>query len=229
MFRDGEALPGDGRGAARGQAGVCQCRCPWAPRVDPAEGRGTYLLRRVLAGSGELPSDWSGPAEVAVEDAAALDIPALDIPALDTSALDIPASDTSALDILASDTSSLRHAVRLPARVGRTAPWPEWVPAPVRDTFVDHGVRAPWTHQVRAAELAHAGQDVVVATGTASGKSLAYQLPVLTALAADPRAVALYLSPTKALGRRPAACARRARPAGRQGRPAGRRHLPRRA
>ena len=38
-----------------------------------------------------------------------------------------------------------------------------------------------------------------MATGTASGKSLAYQLPVLTALAADPRATALYLSPTKAL------------------------------
>lgn len=97
------------------------------------------------------------------------------------------------------ESSPLRHAVRLPRRDGRTAPWPEWVPAPIRDTFVDHGVRAPWTHQVRAAELAHAGQDVVVATGTASGKSLAYQLPVLTALAADPRAVALYLSPTKAL------------------------------
>ena len=89
--------------------------------------------------------------------------------------------------------------MRVPARAGRTARWPDWVPAPIRDTLVDHGVRAPWTHQVRAAELAHAGQDVVVATGTASGKSLAYQLPVLTALAADPRATALYLSPTKAL------------------------------
>ena len=64
----------------------------------------------------------------------------------------------------------------------------------IRDTLVDHGVRAPWTHQAHAAELAHAGQDVVVATGTASGKSLAYQLPVLSAFAADPRATALYLS-----------------------------------
>ena len=41
---------------------------------------------------------------------------------------------------------------------------------------------------------------MVVATGTASGKSLAYQLPVLTAMATDPLATALYLSPTKALG-----------------------------
>ena len=36
-----------------------------------------------------------------------------------------------------------------PPRAGRTAHWPAWVPAPVRDTLVDHGVRAPWTHQVR--------------------------------------------------------------------------------
>src|SRR5579875_1479537 len=53
---------------------------------------------------------------------------------------------------------------------------------------------------LRAAELAHAGRHVVVSTGTASGKSLAYQLPILNTLAADPRARALYLSPTKALG-----------------------------
>ena len=53
---------------------------------------------------------------------------------------------------------------------------------------------------MRAAELAHAGRHVVVSTGTASGKSLAYQLPVLNALATDPRARVLYLSPTKALG-----------------------------
>jgi DEAD/DEAH box helicase domain-containing protein len=61
------------------------------------------------------------------------------------------------------------------------------------------GVHTPWRHQVEAAELAHSGRDVVLATGTASGKSLAYQLPVLAMLAADPRATALYLSPTKAL------------------------------
>ena len=100
---------------------------------------------------------------------------------------------------MATNSPPLRHVVRVPARAGRVAHWPTWVPAPIRDTLVDHGVRAPWPHQVDAAELAHAGQDVVVATGTASGKSLAYQLPVLTALLADPRATALYLSPTKAL------------------------------
>ncbi len=66
--------------------------------------------------------------------------------------------------------------------------------------FRDRGVAAPWSHQLAAADLAHDGRHVVLSTGTASGKSLAYQLPILTALTDDPRARALYLSPTKALG-----------------------------
>jgi DEAD/DEAH box helicase domain-containing protein len=65
--------------------------------------------------------------------------------------------------------------------------------------FTGRGVAEPWTHQVEAAELVWSGRSVVVATGTASGKSMAYQLPVLSALLADDRATALYLSPTKAL------------------------------
>ncbi|QJY45394.1 DEAD/DEAH box helicase [Pseudonocardia broussonetiae] len=93
----------------------------------------------------------------------------------------------------------LRHVATVPAREGDVVPWPGWVAAPVREAFVRRGVGAPWRHQAEAASLAHAGRDVVVATGTASGKSLAYQLPVLSRLAEDPRATALYLSPTKAL------------------------------
>ena len=57
-----------------------------------------------------------------------------------------------------------------------------------------------YTHQAATANLAWEGTHVVVATGTASGKTLGYQLPVLTMLAEDPTASALYLSPTKALG-----------------------------
>ena len=60
--------------------------------------------------------------------------------------------------------------------------------------------RRSWSHQLAAANLAHDGRHVVLSTGTASGKSLAYQLPILTALKANSRARALYLSPTKALG-----------------------------
>ena len=71
------------------------------------------------------------------------------------------------------------------------------------------GIREPWEHQMEAADSAHGGRHTIIATGTASGKSLAYQLPVLDAIhrtGLDDRAtlepagaVALYLAPTKAL------------------------------
>jgi len=94
----------------------------------------------------------------------------------------------------------LRHVAELPARAGQPHGWPEWAEPDVVRAFAERGIISPWSHQVRAAELAHAGRHVVVSTGTASGKSLAYQLPALNALATDPRARVLYLSPTKALG-----------------------------
>jgi len=94
----------------------------------------------------------------------------------------------------------LRHVAELPARGGRPQGWPAWAEADVVSAFAARGIASPWAHQAAAAELAHAGRHVVVSTGTASGKSLAYQLPVLHALATDPRARVLYLSPTKALG-----------------------------
>lgn len=106
----------------------------------------------------------------------------------------------AALAGTAPDEHPLRHTAELPARVGRPQGWPQWAEPAVVRAFTDRGIRVPWSHQTQAAELAQAGRHVVVSTGTASGKSLAYQLPVLNALATDPRARALYLSPTKALG-----------------------------
>jgi DEAD/DEAH box helicase domain-containing protein len=107
---------------------------------------------------------------------------------------------TAALAGTAPGEHPLRHVAELPARGGRPHSWPAWAEPDVVRAFTDRGISSPWSHQVGAAELAHAGRHVVVSTGTASGKSLAYQLPVLNALATDPRARVLYLSPTKALG-----------------------------
>ena len=91
------------------------------------------------------------------------------------------------------------HVEHVPARTGRRADWPAWTDPLLVERLRLTGVERPWEHQVQAAELAHGGSSVVVATGTASGKSLAYLLPVLTDLLRDDRAAALYLSPTKAL------------------------------
>src|SRR5262249_40193644 len=85
------------------------------------------------------------------------------------------------------------------ARGGSEADWPEWVRPELRATLAERGVGRPWSHQVAAASLARSGRHVVVSTGTASGKSLAYHLAVLTDLTDDPRAPAIYVAPTKAL------------------------------
>lgn len=97
------------------------------------------------------------------------------------------------------DSEPLRHTQQVPARSASYAQWPSWVPTSVRDSFADQGIVSLWRHQVEAAQLAHDGVDTVIATGTASGKSLAYQLPVLSSLADSSAACALYFSPTKAL------------------------------
>jgi DEAD/DEAH box helicase domain-containing protein len=96
--------------------------------------------------------------------------------------------------------SPLTHVVELPARPARESDWPAWADPRAVAALTELGARRPWSHQAEAASLAHGGRHVVLATGTASGKSLGYQLPVLTALLTDPKATALYLSPTKALG-----------------------------
>ncbi len=99
-----------------------------------------------------------------------------------------------------SAADSLRHVREIPARPAQAREWPEWVDPAVVAMLAGRGIERPWSHQVQAAEAARAGRDVVIATGTASGKSLGFQLPVFDVLARWPRARALYLSPTKALG-----------------------------
>ncbi|MGW2185534.1 DEAD/DEAH box helicase [Streptomyces sp. NPDC001719] len=99
----------------------------------------------------------------------------------------------------------ITHTEHLPPRPGRHAPWPEKIRPEVVDAIRLAGIERPWAHQALTAERALRGESVVVATGTASGKSLAYLAPVLSALldgAEAPNgrgATALYLAPTKAL------------------------------
>jgi len=76
---------------------------------------------------------------------------------------------------------------------------PDDLPAALRARLELLGVEELWSHQAEVLERARTGEHLVVATGTASGKSLAYQLPTIERLLADDRSVALYLAPTKAL------------------------------
>ena len=99
----------------------------------------------------------------------------------------------------------LVHVHEVAARQEQVAPWPDWVAPAVYSAFSTSGIMQLWSHQREAADLAHDGSHVVISTGTASGKSLGFLLPVLSDLvdgAAAPSgrgATALYLSPTKAL------------------------------
>lgn len=61
------------------------------------------------------------------------------------------------------------------------------------------GITRLYSHQAEAISAVRAGEDIVVVTGTASGKTLCYNVPVMEALEKDPRARALYIFPTKAL------------------------------
>src|SRR5262245_31708212 len=94
---------------------------------------------------------------------------------------------------------AVAHWETLPARPARFGELSIPLAAPIAESLGAHGIARLYTHQVQAIEALRGGLDVVVVTGTASGKSLCYHLPVLERLLDDPAATALYLYPTKAL------------------------------
>src|SRR5919109_1797865 len=93
----------------------------------------------------------------------------------------------------------LAHLETVPAADARVALLPPELDPRVRDALAARGLDSLYEHQALAWEAAVGGEHVVVATGTASGKTLAFNLPVLDALAREPKTRALYLYPTKAL------------------------------
>jgi len=86
-----------------------------------------------------------------------------------------------------------------PSREARVEPLPDDLDPRVASALVANGVTALYGHQAEAWEAARRSENVVITTGTASGKSLAFNLPVLDAIAREPKTRALYLYPTKAL------------------------------
>ena len=114
-----------------------------------------------------------------------------------------PAATQTVLDRLLDEPSIARgvvHHRHLPAREAVTEPFPDWLDPRICDGLVGSGIERLYAHQADALARIRAGEDVVVVTATASGKSLCYEIPVLQSLAEDPSARALFLFPTKALG-----------------------------
>lgn len=111
-------------------------------------------------------------------------------------------------EVLAAWSDRIVHAETRPAREAVVEPWPDWVPPEIRAIFASQGVDVLWAHQAEALRLLELGENVVVSTGTGSGKSLVHQVPLLRSLSEGRtgsaftgyrRPSVLYLSPTKAL------------------------------
>lgn len=88
---------------------------------------------------------------------------------------------------------------RIPPREGRFADVPDDIHPAIREALSQRGITQLYTHQAQSYVAARAGEDFVVVTPTASGKTLCYNLPVLQRVLEQPTSRALYLFPTKAL------------------------------
>ncbi len=91
------------------------------------------------------------------------------------------------------------HVERLKARRARYGELERPLPPALQAALRQAGAGKLYRHQAQAINAARRGQHVILATATASGKTLAYNVPVMEALLADWRTRALYLFPTKAL------------------------------
>ena len=87
----------------------------------------------------------------------------------------------------------------IPAREARTMPFPASMDERLKPALARRGIHELYTHQAKSLEAIARGEDVTVVTPTASGKTMCYNLPVLSAILQNPDSRALYLFPTKAL------------------------------
>ncbi len=89
--------------------------------------------------------------------------------------------------------------VEIPPQSGDFEEYPSWVNKRLRDVLARRGMERLYRHQAQAVRFVRNGQDVVLVTPTASGKTLCYNLPVLERILDEPQTRALYIFPTKAL------------------------------
>src|SRR3972149_8783904 len=106
-----------------------------------------------------------------------------------------PAPADAVLERLLADPEGGQHFVhvrRLPGRPACLVDPPAWLDERLRAALSARGIERLYSHQAEALEALRTGNDVVVVTPTASGKTLCYNLPVLQAIADAPAARALH-------------------------------------
>ena len=92
--------------------------------------------------------------------------------------------------------TALEH---IPARDARLDDFPDWLNKGIVNQLKQDGINNLYSHQASALHAINGGQNVVVVTPTASGKTICYNLPVLDRITREPESRAIYLFPTKAL------------------------------
>lgn len=96
-------------------------------------------------------------------------------------------------------TSQVRYWIRHDSYEGSYAQYPAHLNEKLTDIYRKRGIQKLYSHQREACDAVRRGEDIIVVTPTASGKTLCYNLPVLNRMLENPSARALYLFPTKAL------------------------------
>src|SRR3984893_10735122 len=104
--------------------------------------------------------------------------------------------ELAARDVHGEIPTAVRH---FPAREAQWADFPAWTHGDLLAAYTGKGIRQLYSHQAAAAEAVHAEKNVVIVTPTASGKTLCYNLPILSAILENSDTRAIYLFPTKAL------------------------------
>ncbi len=105
-------------------------------------------------------------------------------------------------DQLRRDNMFMKDVTRwevIPPRPAQTVPFPDSLDSRLIPVLAQRGIHSLYTHQAKSLEAIARGEDVTVVTPTASGKTMCYNLPVLSAILQNEDSRALYLFPTKAL------------------------------
>jgi DEAD/DEAH box helicase domain-containing protein len=100
-------------------------------------------------------------------------------------------------EVISESGTECLHIEVLPASAGEIGEWPQWINPDFVAALNRSGITEPWSHQVEFAQAAHSGINSILATGTASGKTVAFAAPAITAVTGG--ATALYIAPTKSL------------------------------
>ncbi|KAF1083901.1 ski2-like helicase [Sporotomaculum syntrophicum] len=98
------------------------------------------------------------------------------------------------------DQRGIKSVHVIPPKKAQYAPFPPGIAGAVVNSLAGQGIGQLYAHQAEAIAKVLAGRHVIITTGTSSGKSLVYTIPICSALINQPQSRALYITPTKALG-----------------------------